>query len=156
MDPLHWDEIAERLHDARYVWIHTTGPYGVPNATPVWGVVIDGTFYVYTESHTRKARNLRENSRAVVHLESAEDVLIVHGHLDDLGHPGLHREVVSAFARKYDRPEEAPFLPSVPIFDVLYALRARSALAWSLPDTEASTRRWLRSPPEARAPTYPE
>lgn len=106
------------------------------------GVVLDDAFYIYTESGTRKARNLRANSRVIVHLESAEDVLIVHGHLDYLGHPSAHQEVVSAFARKYDRPEEAPFLPSAPFFDMLYALQPLHAMAWSLPDTEASTRRW--------------
>lgn len=141
-DPLTWKEIVQRLSDARYFWVHTTSPYGAPNATPVWGVVLDDAFYIYTESGTRKARNLRANSRVIVHLESAEDVLIVHGHLDYLGHPSAHQEVVSAFARKYDRPEEAPFLPSAPFFDMLYALQPLHAMAWSLPDTEASTRRW--------------
>ena len=39
-----------------------------------------------------------------------------------------------------------PFLPSSdPAFDVLYSLEPGRALLWSLPDTEASTRRW-RSP----------
>jgi nitroimidazol reductase NimA-like FMN-containing flavoprotein (pyridoxamine 5'-phosphate oxidase superfamily) len=145
IDELTWTEIAELLSDAHSYWIHTTGQTGTPNATPVWGVVAQGVLYHYTESRTLKARNLVHNPRVVVHLESASDVVIVHGDLEHLGHPGGHPEVMRAFERKYHRAEEVPFLPSAnAAFDVLYALQPRWALTWCLPDTEASTRRWSR------------
>jgi hypothetical protein len=154
VEPLTWGEVAERLAGARYFWLHTTSRSGVPNATPMWGVMVDSVLYLYTQSRTRKARNLRNDSRVIVHLESASDVVIVHGYLNHVGHPGTYPDVVDAFERKYDRPEQVPFLPSSdPAFDVLYGLDPLHALTWCLPDTEASTRRWTTdSSPEVTAP----
>lgn len=145
MSQVTWLEIADRLAGARLYWLHTTGRTGVPNASPVWGAVVEGVLYHYTESRTVKARNLANDRRVIVHLESASDVLIVHGELELVGHPSDYAEVVAAFERKYDRPEEIPFVcSSDPCFDVMYALRPERAFCWCLPDTETSTRRWSR------------
>jgi hypothetical protein len=110
-------------------------------------VVLFDVLYHYTESSTLKARNLMNDQRVVVHLESASDVVIVHGRLRNLGHPADSPSVLRAFDQKYDRTDEVPFLPSSdPAFDVLYALEPTRATTWCLPDTEASTRRWYRDP----------
>jgi hypothetical protein len=86
---------------------------------------------------------LLKDPRVVVHLESASEVVIVHGRLNHVGHPREHRDVVIAFEVKYDQPDDVPYLPSSdPAFDVLYALEPDHAITWSLPDTERSTRRW--------------
>jgi hypothetical protein len=69
----------------------------------------------------------------VVHLGSAEDVVIVHGVVVDLGHPDGVPSVVAALADKYAQPGDAAYLPSGdPSFDVLYALRPTSAITWQL------------------------
>jgi Pyridoxamine 5'-phosphate oxidase len=138
-----WSEVAARLADPRNYWLHTTHPSGRPDASPVWGVVLDAVMYIYSERSTVKAKNVQLDPRVVVHLESGSDVVIVHGQLADLGRPDAYPGVVAAFDEKYDRPDELSFLPSSnPGFDVLYALQPQRALLWSLPDTEASTRRW--------------
>jgi Pyridoxamine 5'-phosphate oxidase len=138
-----WPEIARLLAPARNYWLHTTAGSGRPQVTPVWGAVVGEDLYHYSERSTVKARNLRMDPRVAVHLESGADVVIVHGSLTDLGSPAGFPDVVDAFAVKYDDPAEQPFLPgSNPTFDVLYRLVARTALLWSLPDSEASTRRW--------------
>jgi hypothetical protein len=140
---VEWSEVAGRLAAARHYWLHTTSPTGAPDASPVWGVVVDEVLYFYTARSTVKARNLRVDPRVVVHLENGADVVIVHGRVEDLGRPMPHRALVAAFGRKYDQPDEVPFLPSSdPTFDVLYSLVPARALLWLLPDTEASTRRW--------------
>ena len=43
------------------------------------------TLYLYSERRTVKARNLAADPRLVLHLESAEDVVIVRGTAEDLG-----------------------------------------------------------------------
>ncbi len=140
---LTWAEVAARLAPPRLYWLQTTTSRGSPHAAPVWGVVVDERFYLYTERSTVKARNLEGNPRVAVHLESGADVLIVHGALADLGRPGASPTVVDAFAAKYDEDWEQPFLPhNDPAFDVLYVLRPDRALTWTLPDSAASTRRW--------------
>ena len=138
-----WIEVASRLADAKNYWLHTTGLRGAPYAAPVWGVMVEEVLYFYTERSTVKARNLEHDSRVVVHLESGADVVIVHGRLVDLGRPSDKPSIVEAFDEKYFQPYERPFVPSSnPAFDVLYSLEPARALMWSLPDTEASTRRW--------------
>ena len=143
MTAIGWDEIAARLAAAHYYRVHTTGRDAAPDASPVWGVVERDIFYMYTFRASVKARNLARDPRLVVHPESGSDVTIVHGSAVDMGIPTDHPDIVEAFRAKYRRPEEAPFLPSSdPGFDVLYSIQPRRALAWALPDSEASTRRW--------------
>ena len=122
-----------------------TSHAAAPHAAPVWGVVTEGTLYFYSQRNTVKARNLAADPRAVVHLESGEDVLIVGGRLDDLGTPAEAPCVVAALAAKYTRPEDQQYLPSNnPDFDVVYALRPQSVMAWRLDDFSASQLRWSR------------
>jgi hypothetical protein len=138
-----WAEVSARLAAARTYWLGTTMPSGAPHAAPVWGVVTGETLYLYTERSTVEARNPAADPRLVVHLESGEDVVIVHGTAEDLGQPSLVPQVVTALAAKYTRPQDQQYLPGTdPDFDVVYAIRPRSALAWRLDDYAGSQRRW--------------
>ncbi|HEY2522097.1 MAG TPA: pyridoxamine 5'-phosphate oxidase family protein [Streptosporangiaceae bacterium] len=135
--------MAARLAPARNYWLGTTLPSGAPHAAPVWGVVTGGTLHLYTERSTVKARNLAADPRLIVHLESGDDVLIVRGTAEDLGPPARVPAVVAALAGKYTSPHDRPYLPDAdPSFDVVYAVRPRSALAWRMDDYDASQRRW--------------
>jgi PPOX class probable F420-dependent enzyme len=138
-----WAEVAGRLSKARTYWLGTTTPSGAPHAAPVWGAVTGQTLYLYSERSTVKARNLAIDPRVVIHLESGENVLIVHGAAEDLGPPAEVPSVVAALAAKYTRPEDRQYLPDAdPAFDVVYAVRPRSAIAWRLDDYADSQRRW--------------
>jgi len=140
---LTWPEVAARLATARTYWLSTTLPTGAPHAAPVWGVVIGDTLYLYGERRTRKARNLAADPRLVVHLESGDDVLIVRGTAEDLGIPAQVPHVVTALSAKYTEPGDRQYLPAAdPDFDVIYAVRPRSAMTWRLADYDASQRRW--------------
>jgi hypothetical protein len=108
----------------------------------VWGAVVDGVFYAYSERRTQKAKNLRRDPRAAVHLESADDVVIVHGAMDDLGAPNDRLAVMSALAAKYTG-DDARYLPANdPDFDVLWAMSPRTGLMWTLAEYEDSQVRW--------------
>ena len=51
--------------------------------------------------------------------------------------------VGAALAAKYTSPQDQQYLPDHdPAFDVVYAVRPRSAMAWRLDDYAASQRRW--------------
>jgi pyridoxamine 5'-phosphate oxidase-like protein len=140
---MDWPEVAARLTAARNYWLGTTSPSGAPHAAPVWGVVVGQTLYLYSERSTVKARNIAADPRVIVHLESGDDVLIVRGTAEDLGRPAGLPEVVSALAAKYTAPGDGQYLPHAdPAFDVLYAIRPRSAMAWRLADYDGSQRRW--------------
>jgi PPOX class probable F420-dependent enzyme len=138
-----WTEVAGKLASARTYWLGTTTASGAPHAAPVWGVVTGETLYLYSERSTVKARNVASDPRVVVHLESGEDVLIVRGVAEDLGPPAAVPTVVTALAAKYPRPQDQQYLPDHdPDFDVVWAIRPRSAMAWRLDDYDASQRRW--------------
>ncbi len=144
-DALSWSEIAACLGAARSYWLCTTAPSGAPHAAPVWGVVTDGTLYLYSERRTVKARNLAADQRLVLHLESAEDVVIVRGTAEDMGTPAQVPEVVAALSAKYAREADRQYLPDAdPSFDIVYAVRPQSAMMWRLADYEGSQRRWTR------------
>ncbi|HMG64546.1 MAG TPA: pyridoxamine 5'-phosphate oxidase family protein, partial [Streptosporangiaceae bacterium] len=141
-DTMTWGEVAERLGAARTYWLGSSTPAGAPHAAPVWGVVTGGTLYLYSERSTVKARNLAADPRVVVHLESGEDVLIVRGIAEDVGAPSAVPAIVAALTAKYARPQDQQYLPAGdPDFDVVYAIRPRSAMAWRL-DDYAAQRRW--------------
>jgi PPOX class probable F420-dependent enzyme len=142
-EPLSWAEVAGRLAAARNYWLNTTTPSGSPHAAPVWGAVAGQTLYLYSERSTVKARNIAADPRVVVHLESGEDVVIIRGTAEDLGVPAQVPEVVAALAAKYTAPGDRQYLPDAdPGFDVVYAIRPRSAMVWRLADYAASQRRW--------------
>lgn len=138
-----WPQVLARLVASRSYWLTTVNPDGAPHVAPVWGAVVSPTLHLYSERRTVKARNLTLEPRAVVHLESAEDVVIVHGVLEDIGAPAGVPDVLRALAEKYDGAQDAQYLPSNnPAFDIVYALRPRLALLWNLEDYEASQQRW--------------
>jgi hypothetical protein len=61
-----------------------------------------------------------------------------------LGNPARAPDVVTALAAKYTRSADRQYLPDAdPAFDVLYAIKPRSAMRWQLPDYETSQRRWI-------------
>jgi hypothetical protein len=110
---------------------------------PVWGAVVGHDLYTYGERNTVKARNLARDPRAVVHLESAEHVAVVHGRLEDLGRPQDAGRALWAFDAKYGEPGNSKYLPSTdPSFDALYRLHPARALLWSLVDYAGTQRRW--------------
>src|SRR5829696_3476560 len=74
-----WQWAVEQLEVARNYWLATVRADGTPHAMPVWGVWLDGLFYFDTHPQSQKVRNLRAQPRAVVHLESGSEVVILEG-----------------------------------------------------------------------------
>ncbi len=142
MTPLSWTDIAARLATARNYWVGTTGRDGTPHASPVWGVVVDETLSFYTETTTVKARSLRADPRVVLHLESGDDVLIVHGTVEETTDPAALATVLAAFVPKYSEPSDLQYLPVGPPGEVVFAVRPSSAMAWALGDYDGSQQRW--------------
>ena len=76
---LTWDAISARIAQAAHYWICTVDGSAHPHATPVDGLWIDDRLYFGGSPRTRRQRNLLANPSACVHLESASDVVIIHG-----------------------------------------------------------------------------
>ena len=131
--PIAWARICERMQSARNYWIATTGANGNPRAAPVWGVWADDAFHFFTDADSLKARNLARNPRAVVHLESGDDAVILEGTAERVS-PSA--EVVRAYETKYG-------VSSSDISDdAAYRLRPTKALAWLESDFPKTATRW--------------
>ncbi len=140
---LEWADAAARLAGARNWWVATAGPDG-PHAVPVWGVVVDGAPWFYSDPGSVRAANLAADPRIVLHLESGDDVLIVRGLAVNAGDPAGHPSVVAAYAGKYRADGDAEFLPGTPQMTgiVVFAVQPVAAMAWNLADYFGSQRRW--------------
>jgi hypothetical protein len=73
-----WDEYEVALERAKNYWLVLPGTSS-PVVAPVWGLWADESFIFSTDPASRKAGALRTNPACVVHLESGDDVTIVHG-----------------------------------------------------------------------------
>jgi hypothetical protein len=144
---LGWDEVARRFHEAASWWVATTGPAG-PHAVPVWGVVVDDVLSFYGAPDAVRSRNLAADPRLVLHLESAGDVLILHGTALAVGPAGGDPAVNAAYAAKYTDPSDLEYLPDAPANEtaVLFVVTPERAIAWRLGGSaEWENRRWRAS-----------
>jgi hypothetical protein len=120
---LAWSWAEERLARSRNYWIASTSSDGRPSVAPVWGVWRDGAVHFGTNARSRKARNLERDSRVVIHLESGDEAVILHGEVERFVPDDA---LADAFEQKYDwRPD-----PADASGEGWYRLRPRRALAW--------------------------
>ncbi|WP_349428913.1 pyridoxamine 5'-phosphate oxidase family protein [Microbacterium sp. LWS13-1.2] len=62
-----------RLRSEEIAWLGTIGRDGFPHAVPVWFLWQDDVAYVFCQPGSAKVKNLRENPRAMLHLEAGDD-----------------------------------------------------------------------------------
>jgi nitroimidazol reductase NimA-like FMN-containing flavoprotein (pyridoxamine 5'-phosphate oxidase superfamily) len=123
---LEWPPVVERLSAARNYWVSTSGADGSPHCMPVWGVWVDGEFLFSTSPISRKARNLGKNPRAVVHLESADQVVVIEGVAREL----RDGESIGRFLEAYNPKYSWDFTTEQLSAGGVYAVRPRKAFAW--------------------------
>jgi len=107
---LPWSHVTERMTQAMHYWICTVGSDGHPHVTPVDGLWLDEKLYFGGSPQTKRNRNLIANPAVSVHLDSSDDVIILHGtaYLHTSEHE-LAVRLSKASAEKYGygpRPEE--------------------------------------------------
>ena len=81
-EPIQWSWVVEHVTGARNYWVATTRADGSPHVSPVWGVWYNDAFHFFTDRNSLKARAIRRDPRAVVHLESGDEVVIMEGALE--------------------------------------------------------------------------
>lgn len=139
---LDWRGVEQRLVVARNYWVSTASAAGVPHAMPVWGVWLEGSFLFSTGPRTRKARNLASNARAVVHLESGAQLVVVEGVARQVSDAKRIGSFVSAYNPKYGWNFSVADLCSGGLFEV----RPLKAFAWlgdEGTDFSATGTRWI-------------
>ncbi len=129
-----WSWAEERLEGARNYWLCTTRADGRAHAAPVWALWLDGVLWFSTDPSSQKGRNLVRDPRAVVHLESGDDVVIVEGEVEQ---HGWDDRIVDAYEAKYgyrvDTSKESYGT---------YVFRPRAAQTWTEQGFPKSAVRW--------------
>lgn len=132
---LPWSYLTERMAAAHNYWVATTRPDGSPHAAPVWGLWHADAFYFSSGPGSRKGRNLAANPRAVVHLESGDEVVILEGVIEIEEDPAVRQALDQAYQAKYN-------VSMLAAEGLIYHLRAQRALAWRERDFPTSATRW--------------
>jgi hypothetical protein len=136
--PLAWGHAEKRLAGARNYWIATTRPDGRPHAAPVWGVWVEGGLYFGTGRSSVKGRNLAHSPELVVHLESADDVVILEGEVEEVRDRDPFDAVDAAYRAKYGMGVSEAGDEGA----VWYVVRPRKAHAWLENDFPNTATRW--------------
>ena len=136
---MKWAEVEKRLASSRNYWICTTRSDGRPHAMPVWGFYLDGAIFFGTGRATLKAKNLTANPKAVIHLESGDDVVIVETTVEE--QPLTDK----AWVKRVDDLSKKKYKMGLMIIpeSVLYRARPRVVLAWREKDFPISATRWV-------------
>jgi nitroimidazol reductase NimA-like FMN-containing flavoprotein (pyridoxamine 5'-phosphate oxidase superfamily) len=100
---LPWTHVTGRMSEAMHYWICVASPEGRPHATPIDGLWIDDRLYFGGSPETRRHRYLLANPAVSVHLESAMDVVILQGEVQQLSAPdeSLTARLIEASKKKY-------------------------------------------------------
>ena len=148
---LPWSHVGERMRGARNYWVATCGPEGRPHSMPVWGVWLEDVFFFSTGPTTRKARNLLANPRAVVHLESGADLVVVEGHAREVRDAPTIERFLAAYNPKYGWDFSVAQLESGGLFQVT----PERAFAWRGDEGDAfsaTATRWVLGDAPGRPP----
>lgn len=131
-EPIEWSWVVERMTAALNYWVATTCADGSPHVSPVWGLWHDDAFQFFTDPDSLKARNIRRDPRAVVHLESGDEVVVMEGTLESVV---ATPDILSDYESKYgiSLGDEA---------EGLYRLEPAKALAWLESDFPKTATRW--------------
>ncbi len=124
---LSWSYVTQRLEQARHYWVATTRPDGRPHVVAVWGVWIDDAFYFGGAPTTRWVRNVGTHPSVALHLEDAEQVIIVEGKVKGcVPDSHLATRLATASAAKY-----AVLSDSSEATEGILCLRPQLVLAWT-------------------------
>jgi len=119
---IEWSWVVEQLEKARNYWLISLYPDGRPHCVPSWGAWVGGKLYFSGGDMTRHARNLAHNPTLIAHLESGDQVVIMHGVAEkaDAVPPESMAQIEAIYTAKYGAGEGAT-----------YALVPSKVLAWT-------------------------
>lgn len=132
---LPWTWALERIERERNYWVSSTNADGTPHSRPMWGLWLEDLLYLTVGGH-QAYRNLRDRGDAVVHVDSASEVVILEGRAFLVEDRAAMERVLAAYNLKYDW-NMSPDDPGG-----IFAFRPRVAYGWSLDNFVPSGTRW--------------
>jgi hypothetical protein len=119
---LEWEWVVNELEKSKSYWLISLYPDGRPHCVPSWGAWVDNRLYFSGGDMTRHAKNLAANPNMIMHLESGDNAVIVHGIAEKAENvpPETMKKVEAAYVAKYGMGEGAT-----------YSLVPHKVLAWT-------------------------
>ncbi len=107
---LAWSQVEAQLSEAIHYWLCSVRPDGRPHVIPKWAVWVNGHLFFDGSPETRHARNIADNPRVAVHLESGERAVILEGIAHAVSTPSLElsEKVAQEYKTKYAALGYAP------------------------------------------------
>lgn len=112
----------------------TASHEGMPHVVPVSYVWNNDSAYIVTDYGTRKLRNLRENPRAAILVDSGgtQKLLLISGPVEIIEKGDEYKRLYKIFYSKFDwvkrdpwKEGEAPFIRITPTFKTGWGLEKR-------------------------------
>lgn len=124
---LPWSHVSEQMVPAMHYWICTVGPDQRPHVTPVDGLWLNDKLYFGGSPQTRRNRDLANNPAASVHLDSSDNVVILHGnvYLETPGHEAAIQLSKASTAKYGYAPGPEEYQSSG-----VYVFHPRTVFAW--------------------------
>jgi PPOX class probable F420-dependent enzyme len=108
--------VAERLHDARVIWLTTTGADGTPQPNPVWFIWEDESFLIYSLPDAHRVAHIRAHPRVALNFDSngtGGDIIVFTGTariaedaIPSPQHAGYQAKYGAAIAKEFGGPEQ--------------------------------------------------
>lgn len=136
---MKWADACKKLEKSRNYWITTAREDGRAHAMPVWGFWMDDAVFFGTGRESIKGKNLVRTQHAIVHLESAEDLVVLECDVSeaDLSNEDLRTRLDKASRAKYKMPL------FVDAESAIFRATPRVALAWREKDFPKSATRFV-------------
>ncbi len=64
--------LQQRLQSEQVLWLTTVRPDGTPQPAPVWFLWEGGTFLIFSQPGSKRIRNLRQNAKVALNLNTDE------------------------------------------------------------------------------------
>ncbi len=138
---LPWSYVNERMATAKHFWLATVTPAGTPHLRPIDGMWLDEKLYFGGSPDARWQRNLLANPAASIHLEDAEQAVILEGWVG-IVRPDrrLAERLVEASNEKYGQNQKVEDYEGVEVGE----FSPRLAFAWKVFFQDAT--RWRLVP----------
>jgi nitroimidazol reductase NimA-like FMN-containing flavoprotein (pyridoxamine 5'-phosphate oxidase superfamily) len=99
---LPWAWVARKMNQCRTFWLSTIYEARErPHVMPVWGVWLDGAFFLSTGRKSRKGRNIASNPACTVTNDDGTEAVIVEGMAYQVEDQAVLERVAIAYEKKY-------------------------------------------------------
>ncbi len=133
---LDWRWIVEQIGLSHHYWLSSTRPNGHPHVVPIAAIWHDEALYFSLSLTSVKGRNISQQPRVAIHLESSRNVVILEGVAQPADNAPIRDTVLPRYIERYN------FTPPATENNQWLNVHPDRVLAWILSDSYNTSTRW--------------